>query len=371
MAKIKSKSKAKKLLKDIKPIPDETTQNEEFIEWLFDLIAEDDIKELNEVMTPRILAEYGVLEALLKNPNISSEAYKLCYELIGMAQVNMHKYDYSVVMSEAVYAILETSDNAPEYNYNYYNGNKWNLLKLVFNFNIDIMQLISDLNTNYFKEYIKSRPDFLCNLLYTILKSHHKIYFKKIDIFNIIDDLTETSARQVYRYLLDTNPSFSHELFMKQSSSGMNSYDKVLIKYRVALRTSVYTEHPIDYIISYLNDEMVNIENDKKVDTANYSNFLIFKFVDFDAERKFHSKLKEANYLERLENIKQELFKKEEKGYDLMENEIRVFELYTHIENYLKMIDDDIKEMRKDIKLELDNYTPLIPDLQNIVVDYL
>jgi hypothetical protein len=370
MAKTKTKSKAKKLLKEIKPIPDETTQNEEFINWLFDLIAEDDIKELKEVMTPRILAEYGVLEALLKNPNISSEAYKFCYELIGMAQVNIHKYDYSVVMLEAVYAILETSDKMPDYDYNYA-GNKWNLLTLVFSFNIDIMQLITDLNTNYFKEYIISRQDFVSNLLYNLLKSHYKIYFKKIDIFNIIDDLPETLVRQLSRCLLDTNPSFSHELFMKQSSSGLNSYDKILLKYRVALRTSVYTEHSLDYIISYLNDEMVTIETDKTVSVTQYSNFLIFKFVDFDTERKFHDKLKEVNYLERLENIKQDLFKREERDYDLMENEIRVFELYTHIKNYLKMIDDDIKEMRKEVKILLDYYTPLIPDLQNIVVNYL
>lgn len=368
-------SKKKLLLKDIKAIPDETTQPEEFIDWLFNLVAEENIKELKEIVDPRILSEYGILEALLKNKKIGAEAFTFCHTMIQMAQMNVYQYDYSVVMNETVYAILETSDKLPqedrEYDTDdYYGGNKWNLLTEVFHFNIDIMQLITDLNNGVFKEYITERPDFLSNLLYTILKSQYKIYFRKIDIYSVLDDFPDNLLKGLHKILMDVDKILIQDMFTKRSKTGDNFYDK-LLKTRLFVTSSVYTEHSLDQIIDYLNDEMSKLEKDKSISVSDFKTFLIFKFVDFDVERMFHAKIKEAKYVERVENVKKELLKKKETYPSLMDEELRVFEFSNYLNNYVKMIDADVKEMRTDVKVELNMYTPLIPDLQNIVVNYL
>jgi hypothetical protein len=369
-------SKKKQLLKDIKCIPNEINQPEEFIDWLFNLVAEENIKELKEIVDPRILSEYGILEALLKNKKISAEAFTFCHTMIQMAQMNVYQYDYSVVMNETVYAILETSDKLPqedrEYDTDDYDGgNKWNLLTEVFHFNIDIMQLITDLNNGCFKQYITERPDFLSNILYTILKSQYKIYFRKIDIYSVINDFPNNLLKELHKILIDIDKILIHDMFIKRSKTGDNFYDKLLLQTRIYTKFSVYTEHSLDRIISYLNDEMNDLEKEKSISVSDFNTFLIFKFVDFDVERIFHSKIKEAKYIERIENIKKELLKKIEIYPSLMDEELRMFEFSNLVNNYVKMIDADVKEMRTDVKVELNIYTPLIPDLQNIVVNYL
>jgi hypothetical protein len=351
-----------------KPIPNEQNEPEQFTEWLFDFIHERNYKSLRNYVNPRILSEYGIFEALCQIEDYDFDHYQVMNDFLKMCVKYTHQYDYSVVITEAVYALLKNKNS--QFSYSGYTGKTYLFSKLLV-FNFDIQQFIEDLNNNYFEDEMNNDHYFLQTLYDCIHNSMHR---KSISFFKPANwKLTNTNSLQ--RFFEDGWISkMPSSIFLKTNdTNGRNFYDNCLIDLSFCSPTFIHTKHAIPKIELILDECLNRIMNN----TSSYqlvindvNKFKNFNFVDFETELLFYYSVKNKYLTTLRDNVA--IVKSKNKNELNSKTEITQIQLYKGLLNYVNLIETEIKKLKSELRIEFDKYCPIIiPDLQNIILRFL
>jgi hypothetical protein len=349
-----------------KYIPDEQNEPEKFIEWLFDFIYERNYKTLRTHLTPRILSEYGIFEALCQVDNFDPEVYNLLIDSLKMCVRYSQEYDYTVVITEAIYALLKNKSVKFSYS-TYYNKNY--IFHLLLSFNFDVQQFVDDLNNNYFEEEMNNDTHFLNTLFYCMYNSMHR---KFITFFKPANwKLTNVESVNIF---LDeeTFKQIPSSIFLKTNEiTGRNFYDNCLIDLLISSTSFIHTKHAIPTIELNLNEYLTRVIESRNIDHIKdqLNNFQNFYFIDFETELFFYYIVKN-NYLYKLrDNVN--VIKTRNKN-SMNTRELTQLQLYQGLQNYVNVVDSEIKRCKSELRVEFDKYCPIIiPDLQNIILRFL